>query len=67
MRIKAKIEHAVQVRERGYGHGLGKWEVFREFDTAEEAEDYAGSDRDMRVVSRTTVTITEDWEEGTLP
>lgn len=67
MRIKAKIEHAVQARERGHGHGLGEWEVYRLFDTPEEAEDYAHGDEDLRVVSRTTVTITEDWEEGTLP
>lgn len=62
MKIKAKVEHAVQTRE----YGTGKWEVFREFDTAEEADDYAHGSVDMRVVSRTTVTITEDWEEGVL-
>lgn len=62
MRIKAKVEHAVQTRE----YGTGKWEVFAEFDTAEEADDYANGSADMRIVSRTTVTITEDWEEGVL-
>ena len=57
MKISAKVEHAVQTRE----YGTGKWEVFREFDTAEEAETYAGHTE--RAVSRTVVTITEDWDE----
>lgn len=62
MRIKAKVEHGVETRDR-YS---GKWDLFNEFDTAEAAEDYADGDPDMRVVSRTTVIITEDWAEGTL-
>lgn len=59
MKIEAKVEHAVQVRE----YGTGKWEVFREFDTVEEAQDYAGHTE--RVVSRTKVTLTDDWQEVT--
>lgn len=62
MKIEAKEEVAVQTRGYGHGHGLENWETFREFDTVEQAVDYAMSDMNVRVVKRTVVTIRDEWE-----
>lgn len=62
MILESKEEIEVQTRGYGHGHGLEQWESFREFDTVDEAIDYANADMNVRIVKRTVVTIKGEWE-----
>lgn len=58
MKVEAKDEFDVQTR----AYGLNEWESFRSFDTLEAAIEYANADMNVRVVKRTVVTISGEWE-----
>lgn len=62
MKIEAKTEVMIQA----FSHFTRpQWDDFRSATTRQEAFDYVQGDSNMRVMERTTVTISGDWAEVT--